>query len=65
MKEVITTDQARKLLQEEQQARVDAAKQELDEFLAGWQQKHRCRLDVSVTLRVGQVIPQVQIVAVE
>lgn len=63
MDTVITPDQARQLLQEEQQARVNEAKREFDEFLAGWQQRHRCRLDIAMILRAGQVIPQVQIVA--
>jgi len=59
MTDTITPTQARQLLQEEQQARVDECRRGIDALL----QKHRCRLDVFVILRAGQVAPQVQIVA--
>jgi flagellar motor switch protein FliM len=52
-------DEAREVLLTEQQARVRDCQVELQAVL----DKHRCRLDVSVLLRQGQVIPQVQIVA--
>lgn len=56
-------DQARKLLQEEQQARVAAAKAELDAFIADWQQRHRVRLEVSMIISARGNMPQLQIVA--
>jgi hypothetical protein len=58
-------EQARALLQAEQHARVDACKAELEALLA----KYRCRLDLSMTLRAGmlagQIIPQINIMAID
>jgi len=59
----LTTDQARQLLQEEQQARVEAARAELDEFLMGWQQRHRVRLDVAMLVTARGNLPQLNIIA--
>ncbi len=58
---VLTPAAARELLQAEQKGRVDACQAELQAVL----DKYRCRLDISVILRAGQVIPQVQVVANE
>lgn len=61
--QAITPDQARQLLQEEQQARVDAAKAELDEWLPGWRQRHRVRLVIGILATEQGNAPQMLIVA--
>ncbi|HOW77917.1 MAG TPA: hypothetical protein PK406_00565 [Verrucomicrobiota bacterium] len=50
---------ARATIKQEREARVEACSQEIAAAL----RKHNCELDVSVVLRAGQVIPQVQVVA--
>ena len=65
MTDVITPAQARELLQAERQARVDTAKAELDEWLPGWQQRHRVRLDISMVVTARGNVPQLLIVAEE
>jgi hypothetical protein len=59
----LTTDQARQLLAQEQQARVDAAKVELDAFVDAWCKKHRVRLGVSMLITERGNIPQLNIIA--
>lgn len=54
-----TPEEAREVLAQTQQEQVQACRQEIDAVL----EKHNCRLDASMLLRAGQVIPQVQIVA--
>lgn len=59
--ELTPTEQARVLLQKEREERVKTCQDEIQAVL----DKHHCTLDVSVVLRVGQVIPQVQVIANE
>jgi len=54
----ITAEEARLAIEADRRERAATCQRELAEVLA----KHRCRLDVSVLLREGQVIPQVAIV---
>ncbi len=61
MSDNLAADEARALLQKEREERVKACQAEIQAAL----DKYRCTLDVSVTLRAGQVIPQVQVVANE
>jgi hypothetical protein len=57
----LATDEAKQLILKEREERVKLASKEVQEVL----DRNKCTLDVSVTLRAGQVIPEVQIVAVE
>jgi len=57
----LTASEARELIQAEKQARIDECRRELYALL----EKYHCRLDVAVILRVNQVSPQLQIIAVE
>ena len=59
--ETMTALDARRLLAQEQQSRVDACRAELEALL----EKHQCRLDVTVLLRANSVTPQIQFVVVE
>jgi len=63
MDTVITPAQARRLLQEEQQARVNAAKIKYDAFVAEWQAEFRVRLDISVLVTARGNVPQMLIIA--
>ena len=54
----LSTLEAREVLAQEQQQRVDACRAELEQLL----DRHRCRLDVAVVLRANSVTPQLQIV---
>jgi len=51
--------QANQVLAADRQRRTDACTAAIQDAL----KRYRCALDVSVTLRAGQVLPQVQIVA--
>ena len=53
-----TSEEAREVLMQEQQANLQACRQEIDAVL----EKHNCRLEAEMLLRAGQVIPRVQIV---
>lgn len=57
--EAISLADAREVLAQDQQANLELCRQEIDAVL----EKHNCRLEASVLLRAGQVIPQVKIVA--
>lgn len=57
----LATNEAKQLILKEREDRVRLASKEVQEVL----DRNKCTLDVSVTLRTGQVIPNVQIVAVE
>jgi hypothetical protein len=59
---VTTADEARALLAREEQARIDAARVELDTFLRDWMRRHHVRLDVSVLVTARGNVPQIQIV---
>lgn len=59
MNEVISLDDARAVLNQEQQARVDACRKEIETAL----EKHNCSLDIFVVLRRGSIEPNLQIVA--
>jgi len=54
-----TPEEAREVLAQSQKDNLQACREEVDAVL----EQHNCRLDVSVLLRAGQVIPQAQIVA--
>ncbi len=56
---IVDLEAARATIKQEREARVEACSQEIAAAL----RKHNCELDVSVVLRAGQVIPQVQVVA--
>lgn len=55
----LTPTEAKAILQQEAQTRVEACQAEIGKVL----DKYQCTIDVAVILRQGQVIPQVQIVA--
>lgn len=55
----ITPETAREAIEQERRERIQRCSTELEEVL----QRHRCQLDVSVLLRDGQVIPQVNVIA--
>lgn len=55
----ISTIDAAAAIAEDRQRREQEATREIEAIL----QKHDCRLDASVLLRVGQVVPQIQITA--
>lgn len=55
----LTATEARAILETEAKARAEACQAEVQAVL----DKYHCTIDVSVTLKVGQVIPQVQIVS--
>ena len=57
--EAISLEDAREVLMQDQQANLELCRREIDAIL----EKHNCRLEASVLLRAGQVIPQVKIVA--
>ena len=52
------TEEAKLLLETEKQERIKRAGEAIAKIL----EKENCTLDVSVTLRVGQVIPQIAII---
>ena len=53
-------EEARKVIEKETLSRIEACKREINDAL----EKHRCRLDVSVLIKSGQVIPQLEIVPI-
>jgi hypothetical protein len=55
----LTSEAARKVIEAADQKRVAACLEELEALL----KKRRCRMEVSILLKAGQVIPQLQIVA--
>lgn len=55
----LTPTEAKAILQQEAQTRVEACQAEVQKVL----DKYNCTLDVMVILKAGQVIPQVQIVS--
>lgn len=55
----LTPTEARAILETEAKTRVTECQAEVQKVL----DKYKCVIDVSVLLRAGQVIPQVQIVA--
>jgi hypothetical protein len=55
----ISSEEARQILAQEEAKRIQDCQRELQTVL----DKYGCILDVSVILRPGQVIPQVQIMA--
>ena len=55
----LTSEAARKIIEAADQKRVEACAAELDALL----KKRHCRLEISILLKAGQVIPQLQIVA--
>lgn len=55
----LTPTEAKAILQQEAQQRVEACQAEVQKVL----DKYQCAIDVAILLRAGQVIPQVQIVA--
>lgn len=55
----ISPEDAREAIERERQDRIQSCSAELEVVL----KTHRCRLDVSVILREGQVIPAVNIIA--
>ena len=65
MTDTITPAQARQLLQEEQQARVAAAKIKYEAFVAEWQAEFGVRLDISMLVTARGNLPQMLIVAEE
>ena len=65
MKDGMTPAQARQLLQEEQQARVAAAKIKYEAFVAEWQAEFRVRLDFAMLATIRGNVPQLLIVAEE
>ena len=58
-KEELTTEKAKELLAKEQQENQTKCKQVISETL----EKYNCILDVTVVLKAGQVIPQIDIVS--
>lgn len=59
----LTPEKARELLVQEQQARVDTARAELEAFLVEWGRRHRVALQVDMLVSQQGNIPQLQIVA--
>lgn len=59
----ISTDpqKARQIIMQERAVRIQSCQREINAIL----EKHKCRLDVFVILRAGQVIPQVEVVTIE
>ena len=57
--EAISLEDAREVLAQDQQANLQACREEVDAVL----EKHNCRLEASMLLRAGQVIPRVTVVA--
>lgn len=55
----LTASQAKAILQQEAQQRVEACQAEIQTIL----DKYQCTIDVVVILRANQVIPQVQIIS--
>jgi hypothetical protein len=53
--------EAREVLEKERRARVEQCKAEIQKLL----EAHKCRIEVTVILRAGQVIPQIDILAQE
>ena len=54
-------DQAKLIVAQERVQRVEKCKEEIEAAL----QKHKCRFEVMVILKAGQVVPQIDIVPVE
>lgn len=52
------TKEARAAIEQERRERIEACSRDIAEVL----QSHRCRLDVSVLLREGQILPQIGVV---
>ena len=54
-------EEARKLLEKDRKERAEKAKQGIQEVL----ELYKCRIEVSVILRAGQIIPQIDILPQE
>jgi len=57
----ISASDARAAIERERKSRIDACAAAVNAVL----EQYRCSFDVSVTLRHGQVIPQMQVVSVD
>lgn len=54
----MTNEEARKLLEQERRERIEKCKQAIENAL----NEYKCRIDVVVTLRSNQIIPQIEII---
>lgn len=52
--------EAKTIIEKERLERIEACKREIQAIL----EAHKCRLDVTVILKAGQVIPQVDIIPI-
>ena len=59
--DVVSPDEARKLIQKEQEERIGKCKVELEEILA----RYKCTIDVAMTISPTKIAPMIQIVAIE
>ena len=58
-----TPEEAREVLMQGRKEREEAALSEFEQFIAYWEKKHNCRLDVAMMVTMQGNIPKLQIVA--